>query len=104
MARGTTKKSGKKGSIEERHSKVCEIHERNPCAPKIEKRTQDETLHQERYARRVAWDLATKVKMLKDIDKSFVFYSVNEARTTPALQNLLWDENSGWIPEHQCTC
>ena len=25
----------------------CEPHERNPCAPKFEERTQDETLHQE---------------------------------------------------------
>ena len=35
----------------------CEPRERSPCAPRFEERTQDETLHQERCARRVAWDL-----------------------------------------------
>ena len=38
----------------------CEPHERNPCAPTFEARTRDETLQQERCARRVAWDLAKK--------------------------------------------
>ena len=46
------KKSGKEGSIAR--------HERNPCAPRFEDRTQDDTLHQERCARRVVWDLAKK--------------------------------------------
>ena len=32
----------------------CETHERNPCAPRLEERTQDETLHQERCARRLS--------------------------------------------------
>ena len=29
----------------------CESHERNPCAPRFEERTQDDTLHKERCAR-----------------------------------------------------
>ena len=36
----------------------CEPHERSPCAPKFGERSHEETLHQERCARRVAWDLA----------------------------------------------
>ena len=39
--------------------------ERIPCAPNFEKRTQDETLKQERCARREAWDLAKDVCKLK---------------------------------------
>ena len=36
----------------------CEPHERSPCAPKFQERSHEETLHQDRCARRVAWDLA----------------------------------------------
>ena len=69
------------------HRVILEPYERNPCAPKFEERTQDETLHQERCARRVAWDLAKNVYKLKNTDKA-TFYSPAEARTTPApLQN-----------------
>ena len=39
----------------------CEPHERNPCAPRFEERTHDETVHQEKRARRVARDLAKSV-------------------------------------------
>ena len=38
----------------------CEPHERSSCANQFEERSQDETLHQERCARRVPWDLAKK--------------------------------------------
>ena len=38
----------------------CEPHERSPCAPKFGERSHEETLHQERCARRAAWDLAKK--------------------------------------------
>ena len=38
----------------------CEPQDRNPCAPKFEDRTRQETLQQERCARREAWDLAKK--------------------------------------------
>ena len=44
----------------------CELHERSPCAPKFEERTQNETLHQERCARRVTRDLAKSVYKLKN--------------------------------------
>ena len=36
----------------------CEPHERSPCAPKFGERAHEETLHQERCARKAAWDLA----------------------------------------------
>ena len=54
----------------------CEPHERNLCAPRIEERTQDEPLHQERCARKIAWDLAINVHKLKNKDKA-MFYSPN---------------------------
>ena len=36
----------------------CVPHERSLCAPEFEERSQEETLHQERCARGVAWELA----------------------------------------------
>ena len=44
----------------------CEPHERSPCVPKFEGRSQEETLHQERCARRVAWDSAKNIYKLKN--------------------------------------
>ena len=37
---------------------ACAPHERSPCAPKFEERSHEETLHQERCARGVAWNVA----------------------------------------------
>ena len=51
----------------------CELHERNPCAPRFEERTEDETLQQERCARKVAWHLAKSVYKLKNVDKGTFF-------------------------------
>ena len=65
------KYSGKKGSIP-----------RNPS--KNVKRSHGETLHQERCARRVAWDLVKSICKLKNADKS-TFYSLTEAWVMPAL-------------------
>ena len=48
----------------------CEPHERSPCAPKFEERSHEETVHQERCARRVAWDLAKNIHKLKNADKA----------------------------------
>ena len=61
----------------------CDSHERNPCAPRFEERTEDETLYQERCARRVEWDLAKCVLKLRNTDKAS-FYSHLEAKATPA--------------------
>ena len=61
----------------------CEPQERNPCAPKFEDGTQEETLQQARCARRKAWDLAKNVCNLKAKDKA-TFYSLTEAWVMPA--------------------
>ena len=52
------KKTGKKASIARNYSNKCEPHERSPCAPKFGEIAHEDSLHQERCARRVAWDLA----------------------------------------------
>ena len=61
----------------------CEPHERSPCAPKLGERSNEENLHQERCARRAAWDLAKSVFQLENADKA-AFHSPIEARATPA--------------------
>ena len=49
-----------------------EPQERNPCAPKFDARIQEETLQQERCARRVAWDLAKDIYKLKNADRAIL--------------------------------
>ena len=60
----------------------CAPHERSPCAPKFEDRSHEETLTQERCARR-AWNLAKSVFQLKNTDQA-TFYSPVEAKAAPA--------------------
>ena len=50
--RFTKQKFGRKGPSRGVIQK-CEPHERSPCAPRFEERSQDETSHQERCARRL---------------------------------------------------
>ena len=85
------------------HEISAEFHERNPCAPKFAERTRDETLHQERCACRVAWDLAKNFCKLKKTDKAALYYPF-EARAMRAptdsgasmhmlsKKELSWDE------------
>ena len=40
-------------------------HERSPCAPTFEDRSEKQTLKQERCARRVAWKMAKSIHKLK---------------------------------------
>ena len=47
-----------------------EPHERNPCAPKFEERTPEETSRQEECARKAAWNLARNIYKLKNADKA----------------------------------
>ena len=54
-----------------------EPHEGNPCAPRFEERTPEETSRQEGCARKVAWDLAKKVYKLRAENKA-TFYSLVE--------------------------
>ena len=49
-------------------------YERNPCAPRFEERTPEETSRKERCAGKAAWNLATKMFKLKANDKA-TFYS-----------------------------
>ena len=56
----------------------CKPQERNRCAPKSEDRTQEDTLRQERCARREAWVLAKNVHNLNHKDKA-TFFSPAEA-------------------------
>ena len=51
----------------------CAPHERCPCAPKFEDRSHEETLTQERCARKAAWDLAKNIYKLKNSDKATFF-------------------------------
>ena len=76
------KKSGKKGSIARSYSKVSTSRTQSVCA-KFEDRTLQEDLHQERCARREAWDLAKHVHKLKTKDKA-TFHSPTEAWALPA--------------------
>ena len=71
------KNSGKKGSSRGIFQK-CEPHERS-CAPKFGQRSLEETLQQERCARRVAWDVAKNIYQFKNADKA-TFYTPIEAR------------------------
>ena len=76
-----SKKSARKGPSQ--GVLKCQPHERGPYASKFEDRTQEETLQQERCARREAWDLAINVHKL--FDRSLV--------TTTAI----FDETGGKI-------
>ena len=81
-ARGT-KKNGERKGPSQGITQKREAHERNPCAPEFEERSQEVTLQQERCVRRAAWDLARKFYKLKNADKA-TLYSPIEARATPA--------------------
>ena len=62
---------------------MCAPHERSPCAPKVEERSHEETMHQGRCARKSAWDLAKNNKMLKNADKT-TFCTPGEVKAMPA--------------------
>ena len=82
----------------------CEPHERSPCAPSFEERSQDETFHQERCARGVARDLAQNVYKLKNADKTtFLIPLPKPGQCWGLLQNLQRNDSQS-IQEHQCTC
>ena len=62
---------------------MSEAHERGPCGPKFEDRTQEEALQQERCDRREAWDFEKHVHKLSNKDNTFV--SPSEVWSLPAL-------------------
>ena len=57
----------------------CAPHERSLCEPKFEERSHEETLHQERCARKAAWDLAENFYEFKNSDKT-TFYISGDAK------------------------
>ena len=69
----------------------CVPQERIPWASKFEERTQDETLQQERCARRDAWDLAKDVYKLKKEAKE-TLYSPAEDWVLPAPSSTKLEE------------
>ena len=61
----------------------CAPHERSPCAPQFEEISHEETLHQERSARKGALDLAKNIFKLETSDKT-MFYFLGEVEAMPA--------------------
>ena len=60
----------------------CEPHERCPCAPKFVERSQQDTLQQERCARRVAWNLASFFDSNSRIlEKATIYFLVEDWET-----------------------
>ena len=82
----------------------CEPHERNPCASMFEERAQEETLHQERCARRVAWNLAKIFASSKIWIKLRFTRLLNPGQRRRPLPNLQRSESSRLILEHQSHC
>ena len=72
------RKGPSRGIIQKR-----EPHERSPSAPKFGERSHEEALHQERCARRAAWDFAKNIYKLKNVDKAS-FCTPVEAKVMPA--------------------
>ena len=66
-------------------------HQRNPNAPKLEDRSQEETEWQERCAREAAWKLAKSVFKLKEHEKA-TFFSPSENRCLPAPSTIKPEE------------
>ena len=61
----------------------CAPHARSPCAPKFRERSHEETLHQERCARKAAWDLARNIYKLKNLDKTTFCTPIEKGMPAP---------------------
>ena len=61
----------------------CSPHERSPCVPKFEERSHEETVHQERCARKAAWDFAKNLYNIKNSDEA-TFHLPGEAKVMAA--------------------
>ena len=84
----------------------CVPHERSPCAPRFEERSQDETSHPERCARRVAWDLGEKCLQAQKIRIKLCFSILLKPGATPAPISKSLKEASirNRLVERRCTC
>ena len=80
-ARGTNSKFGKERVNREELSRSVKFMGVVLARQRFEERSQEETSHQERCARRVAWDLGKNTHKLKIADKT-TFYSPSQARET----------------------
>ena len=72
-------KFGKERSMR-RIIQKCAPHERGSCAPKFRERSHEETLHQERCARKAAWDLAKIIYLYSYWSKGDASTYFNETR------------------------
>ena len=66
----------------------CALHERRLCAPKFEERPHDETLQQERSARKAAEYLANKFHKLKKSDKTTFFIFLVQPRSRSRFRSI----------------
>ena len=73
-----------------------DTHERNPCAPKFEERTPEETSRQEDCARNAAWDLA-KILSAQSRWWSYVSFSCENKGTGASLQKHSRAYVCGWF-------
>ena len=68
-------KFGKEKSHLEETSQSVSLIKRNPCAPRFEDRSQEETSRQESRARKAAWDLAKNIFKLKTKRQDYLLFS-----------------------------
>ena len=81
----------------------CEPHERNPCAPRFEDRSHEETSREKSWAREAAWNLAKTFISSKNKDKT-IFYSPVEAKVPVFISTSKRWECLLLIQELLCTC
>ena len=93
-ALGKKKKLGERKGPSRGIIQKCAPHERSPCAPKFEDRSHEETLHQERCARKAAWDfrssrIRTKlcfILLLKHEEAQVFVHDLNQFVTVQLLE------------------
>ena len=95
--------SGKKGSIAKYYPKKSAPLERSLCAPELKERSHEETLHQERCARKAVWDMAQTFKSSRIRTKLRLTFSLKSkgCQHLP-LQRDQKSENLVWI-QHGCS-
>ena len=74
----------------------CAPHERSRCAPKFGERSHDETLNQERCARKAAWDLVKNIYKLKN-SESTTFCTPNQVKVMLALSSTRQEEREFFL-------
>ena len=72
----------------------CNPHERSPCAPQIREKSREETLLQERFTRRVAWNKANTFTNSRMRTKLRFMLLLKIGQCRRPLQNLQKSETS----------